>query len=43
MVLTGKNLSDEDDNVSGIFAPGFTNIRTPLPPRTYMVTFKVAY
>lgn len=43
LVLTGKNLSAEDDNVSGIFAPGFTNIRTVLPPRTYMVTLKVAY
>jgi len=43
LVLTGKNLSQEDDNVSGIFAQGFTNIRTVLPPRTYMVTLKVAY
>lgn len=43
LVATMKNISDEDDNVSGIFADGFTNIRTPLPPREYMVTFKLAY
>jgi len=43
VVGTVKNISDEDDNVSGIFAAGFTNIRTPLPPREYMLTLKVAY
>jgi iron complex outermembrane receptor protein len=43
VIGTVKNISDEDDNVSGIFANGFTNIRTVLPPREYMVTLKVAY
>ncbi|UCG71876.1 MAG: TonB-dependent receptor [Chromatiales bacterium] len=43
LVGTMKNISDEDDNVSGLNVPFATNIRTPLPPREYMVTLKVAY
>jgi iron complex outermembrane receptor protein len=46
-----KNLTDSEDNVSGIFAQdgaapptfGITNIRTALPPRTYMVSVKFNY
>ena len=41
--LAVKNITDEEDNVSGIFSNGFTNIRTPLPPTEYMLTFKVNY
>jgi iron complex outermembrane receptor protein len=41
--LAAKNITDEEDNVSGIFANGFTNIRTPLPPTEYMLSFKVNY
>ncbi len=43
LVLTGRNITDEEDNVSGIFAQNFTNIRTVLPPAEYMLTFKVNY
>ncbi|MFZ1625457.1 MAG: TonB-dependent receptor [Gammaproteobacteria bacterium] len=43
VTLTGKNLTDEEDNTSGIFANQFTNIRTPLPPAEYMLNFKVNY
>lgn len=43
VALTGKNITDEEDNVSGIFANGFTNIRTPLPPAEYMLTFRFNY
>lgn len=43
VMLAAKNITDEEDNVSGIFANGFTNIRTPLPPAEYMLTFKVNY
>jgi iron complex outermembrane receptor protein len=43
VTLAGQNITDEEDNVSGIFANGFTNIRTPLPPMEYMLTFKVNY
>jgi iron complex outermembrane receptor protein len=43
VVLTGKNITDEEDNVSGVFANTFTNIRTPLPPAEYMLNFKVNY
>ena len=43
VVLYAKNITDEEDNVSGIFSNGFTNIRTPLPPAEYMLTFKVNY
>jgi iron complex outermembrane receptor protein len=41
--LTAKNITNREDNVSGIFANGFTNVRTPLPPVEYMLTFKVSY
>ena len=43
VMLSAKNITDEEDNVSGIFANGFTNIRTPLPPAEYMLSFKVKY
>lgn len=43
VVLTGRNITDEEDYVSGIFAQNFTNIRTALPPSEYMLTFKVNY
>ena len=43
VVLTGKNITDEEDNVSGLFANGFTNVRTPLPPAEYMLNFKINY
>jgi len=41
--LAVKNITDEEDNVSGIYSGGFTNIRTPLPPTEYMLTVKVNY
>jgi len=41
--LAVKNITDEEDNVSGIYNGGFTNIRTPLPPTEYMLTFRVNY
>ena len=40
--LEGRNLTDEEDNVSGIFGNG-VNERTVLPPREWMFTAKVAY
>jgi len=43
VVLTGRNITDEEDNVSGIYFPGVTNIRTALPPAEYMLTFKMNY
>jgi iron complex outermembrane receptor protein len=43
VVLSGRNITDEEDNVSGIFAQNFTNVRTVLPPAEYMLTFKVNY
>jgi iron complex outermembrane receptor protein len=43
VVLTGRNVTDEDDSVSGIFAQGFANIHTQLPPAEYMLTFEVNY
>jgi outer membrane receptor protein involved in Fe transport len=43
VMLSGKNITDEEDNVSGIFNNGFANIRTPLPPAEYMLSFKVNY
>lgn len=43
LIGTVKNIGDDDDNVSGIFADSATNIRTPLPPNEYMVRLKVAY
>lgn len=41
--IAAKNITDKEDNVSGIFANGVTNVRTPLPPAEYMLTFKVNY
>jgi iron complex outermembrane receptor protein len=43
IVLSGRNITDEEDDVSGIFAQNFTNIRTVLPPAEYMLTFKMNY
>ncbi len=43
VVLAGRNITDEEDNVSGIYFPGVTNIRTPLPPAEYMLTFRANY
>ncbi len=37
LLLQGKNLTDEEDLVSGIVGGG-TNIRTVLPPREWMLT-----
>ena len=36
---SGINLTDEEDLVSGIAGSG-TNVRTVLPPRTFMGTLK---
>jgi hypothetical protein len=38
-----KNLTNEEDNVSGLLLGGFTNMRTVLPPLEYMITLKVNY
>lgn len=43
LALTGKNIFDREDNVSGIYNDGFANIRTVLPPAEYMLTLKVNY
>jgi iron complex outermembrane receptor protein len=43
VALSGTNITDEEDNVSGIFANAFTNIRTVLPPAEYMLTFRASY
>lgn len=43
VILSGKNITDEEDNVSGLFVNTFTNVRTPLPPAEYMLSFKVNY
>ena len=43
VILSGTNLTDEDDNYSGIVATGFTNIRTPQPPREFMLTAKYSF
>jgi iron complex outermembrane receptor protein len=43
VVLTARNITDREDNVSGIFANGLTNVRTPLPPAEYMLTLTVSY
>jgi iron complex outermembrane receptor protein len=43
VVLTGQNITDEEDVVSGIYFTGVTNIRTVQPPAEYMLTFKVNY
>jgi len=42
VVLRGKNLTDQDDYVSGISGAG-TNIRTPLAPREYMLDVNFRY
>jgi iron complex outermembrane receptor protein len=42
LMLRGKNLTDEEDNVSGI-AGGGTNLRTPLPPREVMLTLNYKF
>ena len=36
-ILSGRNITDEDDNYSGIAGFG-ANIRTPQPPREYLFT-----
>jgi len=44
VTFAGRNVTDEEDNVSGIVVPSAgINIRTPLPPAEYMLTFKVNY
>lgn len=43
VILSGTNLTDEEDNVSGIVSSGFTNIRTPQPPREFMLTAKYSF
>jgi len=43
IIASGTNLGDKEDIYSGIAAGGFTNIRTPQPPREYMLTVKYRY
>jgi iron complex outermembrane receptor protein len=43
MVLSARNVSDKEDNVSGLFAQNAANVRTPLPPAEFMLTFRVSY
>lgn len=43
LIFGGKNLVDDNDNVSGIYADGFTNIRTVLPPREYYGTLRINF
>lgn len=43
LVVEGKNLVDDNDNVSGIYAEGFTNIRTVLPPREWYATLRLNF
>jgi iron complex outermembrane receptor protein len=43
IALTGKNILNSEDNVSGIFANNFTNIRTVLPPAEYMLQVRLQY
>jgi len=43
VALTARNIFNRNDNVSGIYAPGFTNIRTVLPPAEYMMTLRLRY
>jgi iron complex outermembrane receptor protein len=43
IIASGTNLGDKDDIYSGIGSGGFTNIRTPQPPREYMLTVKYRY
>lgn len=38
IVLRGKNVTHREDNVSGLYAGGYTNVRTPLPAAEYMLT-----
>ena len=38
-----KNITNEEDNVSGLLVDFATNIRTVLPPLEYMITLKVNY
>ena len=38
-----KNITNEQDNVSGLLFDGFSNMRTVQPPLEYMVTLKVNY
>ena len=40
--LEGRNITDEDDAVSGIFGNG-VNMRTVLPPREWMLTAKFSF
>ncbi len=42
VMLTGKNLTDSEDNFSGIVGNG-TNIRVPQRPREYMLTLAYKY
>jgi hypothetical protein len=41
VVLQGRNITDEEDVVSGIFANGSGNIRTVLPPAEWLLQFKL--
>jgi iron complex outermembrane receptor protein len=41
--LTGRNVLDSEDNVSGIFANGSGNIRTVLPPAEYLLQVRLQY
>lgn len=43
LVLTGRNITDQEDNVSGIYYANVTNVRTVQPPAEFMLTFKVNY
>ena len=43
VILSASNITDEDDNYSGIVSTGFTNIRTPQEPREFMLTAKYRY
>jgi len=43
LVGTWKNLTNEEDNVSGLVIPDSTNTRTVLPPLEYMITLSFNY
>jgi iron complex outermembrane receptor protein len=44
VIASGTNLGDKEDNYSGIVDSGLgVNIRTPQPPREYMLTVKYRY
>lgn len=43
IIASGTNLGDKEDIYSGIAASFFTNVRTPQPPREYMLTVKYRY